>query len=203
MSDQYLRTIAIVGRPDLGAPDWRNNVRGPADDRRGDFGRGRVAGITEKYGKEHRKMTPDTQPTRRGMLMKLGFCEWPGGGRSGSPGGSLSPFLGHARGGYDAWVSIGRASQFPEGQTRLATFRNPYGVAADGETDDTACWVRHVAANNSRCSPSTARTWDVRCAGSRNRALFMCPCHGGVYYQRRVARFRSAGTRPVRISPQN
>jgi cytochrome c oxidase cbb3-type subunit 3 len=28
MSDQELRTIVIVGRPDLGAPDWRGNVPG-------------------------------------------------------------------------------------------------------------------------------------------------------------------------------
>ena len=27
-SDQYLRTIVIVGRPELGAPDWRDNVSG-------------------------------------------------------------------------------------------------------------------------------------------------------------------------------
>jgi cytochrome c oxidase cbb3-type subunit III len=28
VSDQYLRTITIAGRPELGAPDWRNNVAG-------------------------------------------------------------------------------------------------------------------------------------------------------------------------------
>jgi cytochrome c oxidase cbb3-type subunit III len=28
LNDQQLRTIVIVGRPDLGAPDWRNNVSG-------------------------------------------------------------------------------------------------------------------------------------------------------------------------------
>ena len=28
VSDQYLRTIVITGRPDLGAPDWRANVKG-------------------------------------------------------------------------------------------------------------------------------------------------------------------------------
>jgi len=28
VSDQGLRTIVIVGRPELGAPDWRGNVRG-------------------------------------------------------------------------------------------------------------------------------------------------------------------------------
>ena len=29
-SDQGLRTMVIVGRPELGAPDWRGNVRGKA-----------------------------------------------------------------------------------------------------------------------------------------------------------------------------
>ena len=28
VSDQYLRTIVIAGRPELGAPDWRGNVIG-------------------------------------------------------------------------------------------------------------------------------------------------------------------------------
>jgi len=28
VSDQYLRTIVIAGRPELGAPDWRGNVQG-------------------------------------------------------------------------------------------------------------------------------------------------------------------------------
>jgi mono/diheme cytochrome c family protein len=28
ISDQELRTIVITGRPELGAPDWRGNVRG-------------------------------------------------------------------------------------------------------------------------------------------------------------------------------
>ena len=28
VSDQGLRTIVITGRPELGAPDWRGNVRG-------------------------------------------------------------------------------------------------------------------------------------------------------------------------------
>jgi mono/diheme cytochrome c family protein len=30
VSDQGLRTVVIVGRPDLGAPDWRSNVSGMA-----------------------------------------------------------------------------------------------------------------------------------------------------------------------------
>jgi cytochrome c oxidase cbb3-type subunit 3 len=30
VSDQGLRTVVIVGRPELGAPDWRGNVPGKA-----------------------------------------------------------------------------------------------------------------------------------------------------------------------------
>jgi mono/diheme cytochrome c family protein len=30
VSDQYLRTVVIAGRPELGAPDWRGNVDGRA-----------------------------------------------------------------------------------------------------------------------------------------------------------------------------
>jgi Rieske Fe-S protein len=86
-------------------------------------------------------------------------------------------------GGYGAWVSIGPASQFPAGETRLATFRNPYGIAADGQTANTACWVRHVAA-------SQFQVFAVNCAhlGCPVRwfpqsGLFLCPCHGGAYYR--------------------
>src|SRR5207244_7672018 len=43
---------------------------------------------------------------------------------------------------YLSWVSLGPVSQFPEGETRLATFRNPYVTPADGQTAETACWVR-------------------------------------------------------------
>jgi cytochrome c oxidase cbb3-type subunit 3 len=28
VSDQYLRTIVIAGRPDVGHPDWKNDVSG-------------------------------------------------------------------------------------------------------------------------------------------------------------------------------
>jgi cytochrome c oxidase cbb3-type subunit 3 len=28
LNDQELRTMVIVGRPDLGAPDWRGNIPG-------------------------------------------------------------------------------------------------------------------------------------------------------------------------------
>jgi Rieske Fe-S protein len=129
-------------------------------------------------------MTPDTQPTRRGMLMKLGIlCNAIVAAVIAVPVVRflLSSVKPASR--YDAWVSIGPATQFPEGETRLATFRNPYGVAADGQTAGTACWVRHVAA-------SQFQVFAVNCAhlGCPVRwfpqsGLFLCPCHGGAYYR--------------------
>ena len=48
VSDQGLRTIVIAGRPELGAPDWRGNVPGKADDGPGDHGRRCLARVTPR-----------------------------------------------------------------------------------------------------------------------------------------------------------
>jgi len=83
---------------------------------------------------------------------------------------------------YDSWVSLGPLDQFPVGETRLATYDNPFSRPWDGETDKTACWVRHV-------SQAKFQVFAINCAhlGCPVRwfpqsELFMCPCHGGVYY---------------------
>ena len=84
---------------------------------------------------------------------------------------------------YLSWVPLGQVNEFPEGDTRLATFRNPYVMPTDGKTVDTACWVRRVEGN-------TFQVFAVNCAhlGCPVRwfpqsGLFMCPCHGGAYYR--------------------
>lgn len=83
---------------------------------------------------------------------------------------------------YKSWVSLGALEQFPVGETRLATYKTPFTRAWDGETDNVACYVRREAA-------STFKVFAINCAhlGCPVRwfpqsQLFMCPCHGGVYY---------------------
>jgi menaquinol-cytochrome c reductase iron-sulfur subunit len=95
----------------------------------------------------------------------------------------LSPVTRQRRLGYDAWLSLGSLQQFPAGQTRLATYRNPKVNAWDGETADIACWVRHIDGD-------TFQIFAINCAhlGCPVRwfpqsSLFMCPCHGGAYYE--------------------
>lgn len=84
---------------------------------------------------------------------------------------------------YLSWVPLGSVNQFPEGETRLATFRSPYVTPTDGKTVDTACWVRRI-------SGQQFQVFAVNCAhlGCPVRwfpqsGLFMCPCHGGAYYR--------------------
>jgi Rieske Fe-S protein len=86
------------------------------------------------------------------------------------------------RGGYDSWIALGEASEFPVGQTRLASFTTPESLPWDGATKKAACWVR-------RMSEDKFQVFAINCAhlGCPVRwfpqsELFMCPCHGGVYY---------------------
>ncbi len=66
---------------------------------------------------------------------------------------------------YDRWIPLGTLDQFPAGETRLATFRSPVSNRSDGDTAELPCWVR----NPVRWFPQSR--------------LFMCPCHGGAYYE--------------------
>jgi len=94
----------------------------------------------------------------------------------------LSPIVRQRRPGYGSWISLGSVDQFPPGETRLATFRNPVVNPWDGETADIPCWVRHIDARTFQVfAINCAHLWcPVRWFPQSN--LFMCPCHGGVYY---------------------
>jgi Rieske Fe-S protein len=83
---------------------------------------------------------------------------------------------------YKSWVSLGALEQFPVGETRLAFYKTPFTNSWDGETDNVACYVRREGA-------SSFKVFAINCAhlGCPVRwfpqsQLFMCPCHGGVYY---------------------
>src|ERR1700726_1553298 len=91
-------------------------------------------------------MSTDSTISRRGLFMKLGILF------NGLVATALAvPIVGYVlssitrKKSYLSWVPLGSVNQFPEGETRLATFRNPNVLPTDGKTVDTACWVRHVA----------------------------------------------------------
>jgi Rieske Fe-S protein len=84
---------------------------------------------------------------------------------------------------YISWVTLGPANHFPEGETRLATFRNPYVTPTDGETANTACWVRHVAGDQFQVFAVNCAHLGCPVRWFPQSGLYMCPCHGGVYYR--------------------
>src|SRR5215471_12440309 len=84
---------------------------------------------------------------------------------------------------YLSWVSLGAVSDFPEGETRLATFRNPYVTPTDGKTADTACWVRNNGADKFQVFAINCMHLGCPVRWFPQSGLFMCPCHGGVYYR--------------------
>ena len=84
---------------------------------------------------------------------------------------------------YQSWIPLGEMTQFPEGQTRLASYRNPFTRPWDGFTSDIPCWVRHI--DNQRFQVFAINCAHLGCPVRwfPESGLFMCPCHGGVYYE--------------------
>jgi Rieske Fe-S protein len=85
--------------------------------------------------------------------------------------------------GYLSWVSLGPVSDFPEGETRLATFRNPFVTPTDGKTADSACWVRRIAGEDFQVFAVNCAHLGCPVRWFPQSGLFMCPCHGGAYYR--------------------
>ena len=126
------------------------------------------------------------EPSRRGVLFWLGLC------LNGLVGVLIAvPIIGYVfaswkRDDWQAWVDLvpGKIDDYPKGQTRLASYRNPakFDVTWDGYTAETPCWVR-------RLDDGSITVFAINCThlGCPVRwfpesNLFMCPCHGGVYY---------------------
>ena len=127
-----------------------------------------------------------TGPSRRGALLKIGLLF------NGIVGAILavpivryimSPISRGQKTGYESWLSLGGIEQFPPAQTRFASYRNPVVNPWDGQTADIPCWVRNL-------DGQTFQVFAINCAhlGCSVRwfpqsNLFMCPCHGGAYYE--------------------
>ena len=131
-------------------------------------------------------MSDENSFSRRGLFMKLGILF------NGLVATALAaPIVGFllssvTRGranAYLSWIPLGPLSEFPKGETRLATFRNPNVMPTDGKTVDTACWVRHIAGEQFQVFAVNCAHLGCPVRWFQQSGLFMCPCHGGAYYQ--------------------
>jgi len=82
-----------------------------------------------------------------------------------------------------AWIVLGPLTSFPIGETRLATFRSPVATFNDGDTANTACWVRCIAAQQFQVFAINCAHLGCPVRWFAQSRLFLCPCHGGAYYQ--------------------
>ena len=85
------------------------------------------------------------------------------------------------------WVDLGPISNFPLEETRRVTFDNPLRTAWDGITARAEVFVRYQGKDAQQVDQFLVL--DVNCAHLGcpvswfpQSGLFMCPCHGGVYY---------------------
>ena len=85
----------------------------------------------------------------------------------------------------DELVPVGAIGDFPVGETKLVSIRDPSPLAWAGQTADTALWVRRRDVSG----PQMFQIFNVNCTHlgcpvnwQASAKLFLCPCHGGVYY---------------------
>jgi Rieske Fe-S protein len=131
-------------------------------------------------------MSNEETISRRGLFMKIGIlCNGLVATALALPivGFVLSSVTRGRSNAYLSWVPLGSVNEFPEGETRLATFRNPYVTPTDGKTVETACWVRRVAGEEFQVFAVNCAHLGCPVRWFPQSGLFMCPCHGGAYYR--------------------
>ena len=86
------------------------------------------------------------------------------------------------KGGYLSWITLGPVEDFEEGTTKLVTYRNPYTHPWDGDTGNVAAYVRRGQGNDITVFAINCAHLGCPVRWFDQSQLFMCPCHGGVYY---------------------
>jgi len=85
------------------------------------------------------------------------------------------------------WVNLGPVADFAIDETRLVTFDNPLRQPWDGITSQTGIYVRRlgvVEEGDPQFLVLSVNCAHLGCPVSwfPQSELFLCPCHGGVYY---------------------
>jgi len=102
------------------------------------------------------------------------------------------PFVGYLFGALRKheveWVKLGPLSQFPPNETRLETFVNNLGQPWDGMAAHMGVYVRNLGKDSAQRDQFLVFAMNCAHLGCPvtwfpQSGLFMCPCHGGVYYE--------------------
>lgn len=80
------------------------------------------------------------------------------------------------------WRSVGPLSKFPIGQTVNVSFEDPSPLPWAGVTAQTTAWLRRVDEKNFIAFSTICTHLGCPVRWLAKADLFMCPCHGGVFY---------------------
>jgi menaquinol-cytochrome c reductase iron-sulfur subunit len=80
------------------------------------------------------------------------------------------------------WRPVGKVDDFKEGATVLVSFEDPSPEPWAGVTAKTAAWLRRVDQSEFIAFSINCRHLGCPVRWVASADLFMCPCHGGVYY---------------------
>ena len=81
------------------------------------------------------------------------------------------------------WVSVGPADRFTVGDTVFFSFENPSARRWAGVTGKTGAWVRRVGDGNFIAFVLNCSHLGCPVRWEASPKLFICPCHGSVYYE--------------------
>jgi Rieske Fe-S protein len=86
-----------------------------------------------------------------------------------------------------SWIALGPVVSFAAGETRLVSFENPIRQPWDGMVAHSGVYVRNEGTDDDgkdRFLVLAVNCAHLGCPVSwfPQSGLFMCPCHGGVYY---------------------
>jgi menaquinol-cytochrome c reductase iron-sulfur subunit len=81
------------------------------------------------------------------------------------------------------WRSVGKVDSFKVGETVAVTFLQAAPLPWAGVTAKTAAWVRRESAADFTAFSTSCTHLGCPVRWRPDAELFMCPCHGGVYYK--------------------
>lgn len=82
----------------------------------------------------------------------------------------------------DQLTDLGAVGDYPENQTRLVKLENPLHRPWDGVSGKMAVYVRRLTGDEFQVFAVNCTHLGCAVSWFADSALFMCPCHGGVYY---------------------
>jgi menaquinol-cytochrome c reductase iron-sulfur subunit len=91
----------------------------------------------------------------------------------------LAPFF---RKTPEVWRTVGQVGEFEIGKTVNVTFLDASPLPWAGVTAKTAAWLRRVSATEFIAFAVNCSHLGCPVRWLQDAELFMCPCHGGVYY---------------------